>query len=93
MRRLLPGLLLLLCACTPPAPDAASEPAALAACADAVARHVGRPVGAVRATWSGETAEGGLVTVSDSAGGAGERVHRCILGPDGTVRALEHTGS
>jgi hypothetical protein len=75
-----------------PAPVASLDPsAAAAACAAAIAAHVGKPVEAVSAVWDGPTpGGGGTVTVTDAAAGTGERVHRCTVRADGSVAALSH---
>lgn len=76
-----------------PAPEADHGPA-VAACAAAVAAHVGKPVDAVTATWTGASAEGtGVVTVTDAAGTGGERLHTCEVDAAGTVRAIRHPGA
>lgn len=88
---------LALVACAPAAPVAGPGPAGdagLATCAAAVAAHVGKPVGAVDATWSERSpAGGGIVAVTDAAAGGGERLHTCEVDGAGTVRAILHPGA
>lgn len=68
--------------------------AEVGACAAAVAAHVGEPVAAVSAGWTGSTGEGGgIVTVSDAQGAGGERVHTCEVDAAGNVRAIRHPGA
>ena len=72
----------------------ADHAAEVAACAAAVAAHVGKPVEAVTAGWTGTTAAGtGIVTVSDAEGAGGERVHTCEVDAAGTVLAIRHPGA
>ena len=87
-------LLLVLAGCaTAPAPEA-DHGAAVAACAAAVAAHVGKPVEAVAAAWSGPSAEGGgVVTVTDAGGAGGERLHTCAVDAGGRVLAIRHPGA
>lgn len=82
-------------ACAPePVTAPVDEAAATVACASAVAEHVGKPVGAVAATWSGVSSAGvATVTVSDAAGAGGERVHLCEIDREGRVRAILHPGA
>jgi hypothetical protein len=89
---LAPALLLAACSGTPD-PEA-DRSAAVTACAAAVARHVGKPVDAVAATWTGASAEGiGVVTVTDAGAAGGERLHTCEVGASGEVRAIRHPGA
>jgi hypothetical protein len=75
------------------APEAARE-AQVAACAAAVAAHVGKPTDAVAASWSGATEAGtAMVTVSDAEAGGAERVHTCEVDAAGRVRAIRHPGA
>ncbi len=77
------------CAAGEPAgPDRAAQ---TASCAQAVAAHVGKPVEAVAATWSGMSSEGvAAVTVSDEQGAVTERVHACEVDAAGRVLAILH---
>jgi hypothetical protein len=80
------------CAAAPPAGP--SPEAAVAACAAAVAAHVGKPVDAVVATWSGPSAAGGgLVTVTDAQSAGAERLHSCEVDAGGAVVAILHPGA
>jgi hypothetical protein len=87
------GMLLVLAGCAAaPAPE--SHAPEVAACAAAVAAHVGKAVDAVSASWTGTTPEGlGLVTVSDAGGAGGERVHTCEVDGTGRVLAIRHPGA
>ena len=79
------------CAAEAPAPDHAAE---VAACAAAVAAHVGKGTDAVAASWTGVTEAGmGMVTVSDAQGTGVERVHTCEVDGAGRVLAIEHPGA
>lgn len=82
-------------ACAPePAPVSEDRSAEVAACAAAVAAHVGKPVEAVTAAWTGASADGtGIVTVTDATGAGGERVHTCEVDAGGRVRAILHPGA
>ncbi len=72
----------------------ADRSAEVAACAAAVAAHVGKPVAAVSAAWTGATAAGGgIVTVADLEGAGGERVHTCEVDAAGNVLAIRHPGA
>jgi hypothetical protein len=76
------------------APPAADHRAEVAACAAAVAAHVGKGVEAVEASWTGTTEAGtGMVTVSDAQGSGGERVHTCEVDAAGRVLAIRHPGA
>jgi len=80
-------------ACAGPTGDVAGPvPAAAAgACGAAVAAHVGKPAGAVVASWDRATPDGGgTVTVTDAAAGAGERTHVCTVDAGGAVRTVTH---
>lgn len=78
----------------PPAPVAEDQATEVAACAAAVAAHVGKPVEAVAAAWTGASTEGtGIVTVTDATGAGGERVHTCEVEAGGRVRAILHPGA
>jgi hypothetical protein len=84
----------LLAACTAEAPAPADHGRDERACAAAVAAHVGKPVEAVSATWSGATAAGGgVVTVADAEGAGGERVHTCEVDAAGNLIAIRHPGA
>jgi hypothetical protein len=87
-------LLLLLAGCAEgPAPDAGAG-VAVAACAEAVAAHVGKDTSAVTATWSGVGPDGlGMVTVTDAAGAGAERLHTCTVDGSGRVREIRHPGA
>jgi hypothetical protein len=81
----------LVAACTAEVPAPADHGRDERACAAAVAAHVGKPVEAVGARWSGATAEGGgIVTVSDAQGAGGERVHTCEVDVAGNLVAIRH---
>jgi hypothetical protein len=70
------------------------QAAAVAACAAAVAAHVGKPTDAVVASWSGPTAAGGgLVTVTDAQSVGAERLHSCEVDAGGRVVAILHPGA
>lgn len=85
---------LLLVGCTETgAPPAADHGAAVAACAAAVAGHVGKGADEVVASWAGDTAGGGIVTVTDAAAGGTDRLHECEVDADGRVVALRHPGA
>jgi hypothetical protein len=74
-----------------PAPDHA---ALVEACAVALAKHVGKEVDAVTASWTGSTADGmGIVTVSDVQAARVELVHTCEVDGAGRVLALRHPGA
>lgn len=74
---------------TPPPPASSDRSGQEAACAAAVAAHVGRPVAEVSAAWTELTAEGtAVVTVTDDA-----RVHTCEVGDDLAVRRILHPGA
>jgi hypothetical protein len=74
-------------------PETARE-TQVAACAAAVAAHVGKPTDAVAASWTGATEAGtATVTVSDAEAGGAERVHTCEVDAAGQVRAIEHPGA
>lgn len=83
------------CASTPAAVPEADHGAAIAACAAAVAAHVGKPVEAVTAAWTGAPAGGlGVVGVTDVVSGAGgERFHTCEVDDAGRVQAIRHPGA
>ena len=87
------GLMLVLAGCAAaPAPE--NHAAEVAACAAAVAAHVGKAVDAVSASWTGTTAAGtGIVTVSDAQGAGAERVHTCEVDGAGRVLAIRHPGA
>ena len=89
------GLLLALAGCAAaPTPAPESHDAEVAACAAAVAAHVGKGTDAVAASWTGTTEAGtGIVTVSDAQAAGGERVHTCEVDPAGRVLALRHPGA
>lgn len=81
--------LLVLAGCAAaPAPEAVND-AAVAACAAAVAEHVGTDASRVSAAWSGV----GVVTVTDTAGTGGERLHTCDVDATGRVLAIRHPGA
>jgi hypothetical protein len=72
----------------------ADRTALVAACAAAVAAHVGKGADAVTATWTGTTPEGiGLVAVGDAQESGAERVHVCEVDGAGRVLAIEHPGA
>jgi hypothetical protein len=76
---------------SPAGPDRAAQ---TASCAQAVAAHVGKPVEAVTATWSGMESENvAVVTVSDQQGTGAERVHTCDVNAAGQVLAIRHPGA
>jgi hypothetical protein len=87
------GLLLVLAGCAaPPAPE--GHAAEVAACAAAVAAHVGKGIEAVEASWTGTTKAGtGMVTVSDAQASGDERVHTCEVDGAGRVLAIRHPGA
>ncbi|HET9069071.1 MAG TPA: hypothetical protein VFN28_10540 [Amaricoccus sp.] len=90
------GLLLLAgCAAAPvSAPRPESHEAGVAACAAAVAAHVGKDVGAVQASWAGATEGGvGVVSVTDAGSAGGERLHTCEVDGAGRVLAIRHPGA
>jgi hypothetical protein len=97
----LAGLMLVLagCAAAPGAENQAASraqdhAAAVAACAGAVAAHVGKAVDAVAASWTGTTEAGtGIVGVSDTQGTGGERTHTCEVDGAGRVLAIRHPGA
>jgi hypothetical protein len=75
------------------APEAARQ-TQVAACASAVAAHVGKPTDGVAASWTGATEAGiAIVTVSDAEAGGAERVHTCEIDAAGQVRAIRHPGA
>jgi hypothetical protein len=74
---------------TPPA-----HAAEVAACAAAVAGHVGKGVDAVSASWAGTTAGGvGVVSVTDVEGSGSDRLHTCEVDGSGRVLAIRHPGA
>jgi hypothetical protein len=89
------GLIALALAGCAAQPEAGADRSRLvAACAMAVAAHVGKTMDAVTAEWTGTTPAGiGLVTVSDAAGAGGERVHTCEVDGAGQVLRLDHPGA
>lgn len=92
MRIGLAGFLLAGCAGTA-APPAADHGAAVAACAAAVAEHVGKGADAVVASWAGGSGTGGVVAVTDAGADGTERRHDCEVDADGRVVALRHPGA
>ena len=89
------GAAVLLAACgAEETPPAAGHEAAVAACAAAVATHVGKGTDAVTANWAGTTAAGaGIVAVTDAGGSGGERLHQCEVDGAGRVLAIRHPGA
>lgn len=84
--RLLPLTLLPLAACMQAAPPASPPLAAQeAACAAAIARHIGQPVAAVQPRWLSET--GGIATVETLDNG---RRHLCRVDATGRVLGYSH---
>jgi hypothetical protein len=84
--------LLLAAGCAAPAPEPATS-AGLEACTAAVAEHVNLAPSALTATRVGVSPNGmNIIDVEDSAGVAGERVHRCSVDGAGQVHAILHIG-
>ena len=87
--RLLPLTLLPLAACMQAAPPASPPQAAQAtqeaACAAAIARHIGQPVTTVQPRWLSDT--GGIATVETLDNG---RRHLCRVDAAGRVLGYSH---
>jgi hypothetical protein len=88
-------LMLALAGCAAQTESAGPDRSALvAACAAAVAEHVGKGTEQVEAAWAGTSPAGlGLVRVSDAQGAGAERVHSCEVDGAGGVLRIDHPGA